>query len=95
MQRIFFNATTGPVLASSMLVMMMIAPNPLVRQKEGAQWEEEEEAGDRRKAGSIGNPKRGADAPIGPTWSGVSDARNEKKHGHWCGIPIHMRGRGG
>ena len=34
-------------------VIMMVAPCSLVRQKEG---EEEEEAGGRRKAGSIGTP---------------------------------------
>ena len=44
-------------------MMMMFAPNSLVRQKEGAQGEEEEEAGGRRKAGSTGTPTPGADAP--------------------------------
>ena len=40
--------------------MMMIAPNSLVRQKEGTQGEEqEEEVGGRRKAGSIGTPTPG------------------------------------
>ena len=52
--------------------MMMIVPNSLVRQREGAKEEEEEEAGGRRKAGSTGIPTPGADAPIGPTRSGVS-----------------------
>ena len=74
---------------------MIFAPNSLVRQKEGAQWEEEEEAGGRRKAGSIGTPTPGADDPTGSIQSGVSDARNRKKHGRWCGVLIHRRGRGG
>ena len=55
--------------------MMIVAPNSLVRQEEGAQGEEE--------------------APTGPTQSGVSDARNRRRHGWWCGAPIHRRGRGG
>ena len=42
--------------------MMMIAPNSLVRQKQGAQGEEEEEPVGRRKAWSIGT--------IDPTRSG-------------------------
>ena len=32
-------------------VMMMIAPNSLVRQKKGVQGEGEQDAGDQRKAG--------------------------------------------
>ena len=62
------------------LVMMIVAPNSLVRQ-EGAQGGEEEEAGGRRKAGSIGTPTPCADAPTGPTQSGVSDAMNRRRHG--------------
>ena len=76
-------------------MMMIVAPNSLVRQEEGAQGEEEEEAGGRRRVGSIGTPTPGADAPTGPTQSGVSDARNRRRHGWWCGAPIHSRGRGG
>ena len=37
--------------------------------------------GGRKKAGSTGTPTPGADAPIGPTQSGVSDLRNKRKHG--------------
>ena len=55
---------------------MMFTPKSLVRQKEGAEGEEEEEAGSRRKAGPTGTPTPGADAPTGSTQSGVSDARN-------------------
>ena len=76
------------------LVMMMVAPNSLVRQ-EGAQKEEEEQVRGRRRAGSKGTPIPGADAPTGPTQSRLSDARNRRKHGRWCGAPIHRRGRGG
>jgi len=75
-------------------MMIIVAPNSLVRQ-EVAQGGEEEETGGRRKAGSIGTPTLGADAPTGPTQSGVSDAMNRRKHGWWCGAPIHRRGRGG
>ena len=75
--------------------MMMFAPNSLARQKEGAQGEEEEDAGVRRKGGPTGTPTPGAGALTGPTLSGVSDARNRRKHGRWCGIPLYMRGRGG
>ena len=56
--------------------MMIIAPNSLVRQKEGAQGEG---AGGRRMGGLIGTPTPGADALTGPNWSGVSDARNRRK----------------
>ena len=77
------------------MMMMIVAPNSLVRQEEGAQGEEEEEAGGRRWVGSIGTPTPGADAPTGSTQSGVSDARNRRRHGWWCGVPIHRRGRGG
>ena len=57
--------------------MIMIDPNSLVRQKEG---KTEEEAGDRRKRGQTGTPTPGEDAPTGPTRSGLSDARNRRKH---------------
>ena len=61
-------------------LMMIVAPISLVRQ-EGAQGEEEKEAGGQRRVGSIGTQTRGADAPTGPTQSGVSDARNRRRHG--------------
>ena len=77
------------------LLMMMIAPNSLVRQKEGAQGEEEKEVGGRRKEGPTGAPTPGTDAPTGPTRSGVSDARNRRKHGRWCGVLFYRRSRGG
>ena len=57
----------------------MIAPNSLVRQKEEAQGMEEEGAGGQRKGGTTGIPTPGADAPIGPTWSGVFDVRSREK----------------
>ena len=57
---------------------MMFAPNSLVRKKEGIQREEEEEAEGQRKAGSTGTPTTDADAPIVPTRSAVSDARNRR-----------------
>ena len=67
-----------------MMMMMIFDPNSLVR-KEG---EEEEEAGGRRKGVQIGTPTSDANAPIGPTRSGVSDARNMRKHGRRCGVLI-------
>ena len=76
-------------------MMMIVAPNSLVLQKKGAQGEEEKVAGGQRKAGSIQAPMPGADAPTGPTQSGVSDARNRRKHGRWCGVLINRRGRRG
>ena len=57
--------------------------NSLVRQKDMAQ--REEEAGGRRKAGPTGTPAPCADAPIGPTRSRVSNARNRRRHGWWRG----------
>ena len=45
------------------MMMMMIAPNSLFRQKEGAQ---KEEAEDRRKRGQIGTPTQGSDASTDP-----------------------------
>ena len=63
----------------------MFAPNSLICQKEEAQGEDEEEVGGRRKAGSTGTSTPGADAPTGSTQSGVSDARNRRKHGGGVG----------
>ena len=61
---------------------MMFVPNSLVRQKEGAQGEEEEEeAGSRKKVGSTGTQTPGTDAPTGPARSRVSNARNRGKPG--------------
>ena len=40
----------------------MMAPNSLARQNHGAQEEEKEEAGDRRKGFQTGTPTPGADA---------------------------------
>ena len=69
-------------------MMMMIASNSLARQKEGAQGEEEEEeeARNQRKRDQMGTPTPGADGHTGPTRSGVSHARNKRKHGRWNGI---------
>ena len=78
-----------------MCLMMMIAPNSLVHQKEGAQGQNEGEVGDRRKGNRTGSPTSGTDAPTGPTRSGVSDAKNMRKHGRWCGVLLHRRGRVG
>ena len=74
--------------------MMMISPN-FVCQKEGTQGEEEEEAGGQRRAGLTGIPTPGVDAPIGLTRSGVSDSRNRREHGWWCGVLIYRMGRRG
>ena len=76
------------------MMMMIIAPNSLVRQKERAQGEEEE-AGDRRNGGHTGTLMPGADAPTIPTLSGVSDSRNSRKHGQWCELLLYRRGREG
>ena len=73
-------------------MMMMIAPNSLVCQKKGAQGKEE--AADRRKEGQTGTLMPGADDPIGPSRSGVLDARNRRKHGRWCLVLLHRRSRG-
>ena len=78
-----------------LLMMIMIASNSLARQKDGVQEEGEEEAGDRRKGGQTGTPVSGTDAPTGPFRSGVSDARNRRKHGRSYGIPIYRKGRRG
>ena len=56
--------------------------------------EEEEETGGRKKGETTGTPTASADAPTGPTRSGVSDARNRRNHERWCEVPIHRRGRG-
>ena len=53
--------------------MIMNILNSLVRQKQGVQGEEEEEAGGGRKVGSTETPTISADCPTGPTRSGVSD----------------------
>ena len=74
---------------------MIIASNFLVRQKEWVQGEEEEETGDRRKGGPTGTPTPVAEALTGQSRSGVSDARNRRKHGRWCGVPLNNRERGG
>ena len=60
--------------------MMMNDLNSLVHQKEGAQGKEEEVRGWRK-----GGPTPGANAPTGPIQSGVSDARNSREDGRWCG----------
>ena len=69
--------------------MMMIVPNSLCLPKIGAPEEEEEEAAGQRNAGLTGTPTPGADAPIRPTRSWVSDARNRKKTRTvvWCFNP--------
>ena len=79
------NNTTVP--PNVLLVVMM-----LVHLEEGAQGEEEEKAGRRRRVSSIGTPTPGAVAHTGSTQSGLTDARNRKKHGWWCGAPIHKKG---
>ena len=53
---------------------MVIARNSLVRQKEWAQREEEEETEGQSKGGPTGTRTPGTDAPTGPTQSGLSDA---------------------
>ena len=64
-----------------MMMIMMIAPDSLARQKKGAHGEEEEESGDRRMGGQTGTPTPGADAPTGPSRSEVLDVRNSRRHG--------------
>ena len=84
------------VYYSSFIDIFIFAPNSLACQKEGAQGEEEEEAGDRKKGKTYKNSETsGADALSGPSWSRVSDTRNRRKHGRWCGVPLHRKGRGG
>ena len=83
-----------PGVAKFSRFIMIVALNSLVHQEKGAQEEEEEEAGSRRWVSSIGTPTPGADALTCPTQSGLSDARNRRRH-RWCGVPIHRRGRWG
>ena len=45
-------------LSERLAVMMIFAPNPLLRQKQGTQTEEEEEAGGQRKGGPPGEEDR-------------------------------------
>ena len=55
---------------------MMIAPNSLVRQKEGR----------RKKRGRLsGTQTLEADAHKGLIRSGVSDRKDRREHGRWCG----------
>ena len=68
--------------------VMMIAPNSIVCQKEGAQGEEEEVV-----EGQTGTLTLAADGLTGPTRSGVSDVRNRRKYGRWCGILLYRKGR--
>ena len=72
-------------------MMIMIAPNSLVRHKKGAEGKEEEEAGDRRKGVQTETPTPGVDAPTGPVRSGVSDARNRRKHRQCCEVLFDKR----
>ena len=60
-------------------MMMMLAPNSLVRQKEGAQGEEEEVAGcRRRKAGSVGVNTRSRCSYMSNLVRGVGCEEQEK-----------------
>ena len=72
--------------------MKMVSPNSLARQKKGVQGEGEEEAGDQRKVGQTGTPELGTDAPTSLFRSGVLDARNRRKHGRLCWVPLHRKG---
>ena len=76
-------------------MMMLTASNSLVRLKNEAQGKEEEWAAGRREEGQTGTQMAGADAPTGQTRSAVSDSRNKRKHGRWCGVLFHMRVTGG
>ena len=75
--------------------MMMTASNSLVRKNEEAQGEKEKKAGGRRKGCPTGTPMPGAYVPTGPLKSGLSDARNRRKHGRLCGAPLQRKGRVG
>ena len=75
--------------------MMIVAPNSLVRQEEGAQGKEEEQAGGRRRVGLIGTPTPGAEAPTGLSRLGALDARNRRRDGRRYGVPLHKKSRGG
>ena len=55
-----------------------MTPNSLVRQKEGAEEEDEEEVGGRLKGLSIGTPTPGADAPIDRSVRDVGFEEQEK-----------------
>ena len=69
----------------------MIDSNSLVRQKGEAQAEEM--VGGRKKGGPIGTPTPGTDTPTCSTRSGVSEARNRRKHGRWKhSLTIGMEG---
>ena len=68
--------------------------NSLVCEKEGAQGEEEEEAVDRRKGEPTETAMPCVDAPTGLTRSGVSDARNRRKHEWWRGVPLYRKSKG-
>ena len=60
-------------------MMMIIAPNSLVREKE-VHGDEKEETRDQRMGGQTEIPTPGSDALTGPSRSRVSDARNRKKN---------------
>ena len=80
---IFFDFSTCVVIPQRTLlviryVMMMIASNCLVRQKEGAEGDEEEEAGDRRKGGQTETLTPGADSHRFNTVRGVGWEEQEK-----------------
>ena len=51
--------------------------------------------GDKRKGGQTGTPMLGADVSTDPYRLGVMDARNRRKHGQWCKVLLHRKGRGG
>ena len=70
-----------------LVLIMMIAPNSLARQKEGFQGEEEE-AGDQRKGGQIGTPTPCVDTLTDLSRSGVLHATNKRNHGRWYGVPL-------
>ena len=77
---------------------MMIAPDSFVRQTEAAQWEGEEEAERSKKRLTKRNSDdrcgNNADAPTGPTRSGVSDGSNKRKHEQLCGVLLQRRRKG-
>ena len=76
------------------MMMMIIAPNSLARQKKKVQ-REEEEARNLRKGGQTITTAPGADTLTGPSRLEISNARNRRKLGRCCGIPLHGKGRGG
>ena len=71
-------------------MMTMIAPNSLVRQKEG--FQREDEAGDQRKGGPTGTSTSGADTPTGPTRLGC---RMRGTRENMDDVPLHRKGRKG